>query len=449
MENGGWLLNIPDVPRYCEAPGLKKSRIDIGDAELYYEEEGAGVPIVLLHGGPGATHHAFHPWFSRAAEFARVIYYDQRGCGLSDHKDGGRYSSAQAVDDLEKLRLALKIDRWIVAGHSYGGYLAQHYAVKYPDHLAALVLVGAKPAVGLALGTRQGDYLSAEERHRISSAYRDKSLTPELQLFNAHFYGDWKRQNFYRPSVEDLARMVRYEWVHDPLFRGTINTAMPDLRGFFSGSPVPVLIMEGKWDLTWSADKPEKMAAHFPGAELRMFLRSSHSPFADEPELFFSVLKDFAAGLPKIPDDALGRWKSGMEVLRRDSPAYIIGNVLSEDGWGAAGSAKLSAVYRKEWLDELPAGDCDQYLLRLGFALYDGKRYEDALETFKKFSAPVWEGQMNDLLGRRKKAVRCYRRALKKGVSGVQHGQYGIELTPDYVRALLQEPFVRIENSLP
>ena len=88
------------------------------------------MPVVLLNGGPGATHHYFHPWFSRAKDFARVIYYDQRGCGLSDYNPGAGYSVFQAVEDLEQLRRALEIDQWVVAGHSYGGYLAQQYAVQ-------------------------------------------------------------------------------------------------------------------------------------------------------------------------------------------------------------------------------------------------------------------------------------------------------------------------------
>ena len=63
--------------------------------------------MVLLHGGPGGTHHYFHPTFSRAAEFSRVIYYDQRGCGLSDYAPGEGYTIQQAADDIEALRLVM------------------------------------------------------------------------------------------------------------------------------------------------------------------------------------------------------------------------------------------------------------------------------------------------------------------------------------------------------
>ena len=78
------IWEIPDTPRWCDKLELEKKRIDIGECELYVEEQGSGTPIVLLHGGPGATHHEFHPAFDRASKYARVIYYDQRGCGGFD-----------------------------------------------------------------------------------------------------------------------------------------------------------------------------------------------------------------------------------------------------------------------------------------------------------------------------------------------------------------------------
>ncbi|MCP4149757.1 MAG: alpha/beta hydrolase, partial [bacterium] len=118
------LTKIPRVPRKCDLLKLVKQRIDVGGAALYVEEEGNGKPIVLINGGPGGTHHYFHPWFSRLKDKARVIYYDQRGCGLSDFEPGkDGYSVVQAVADLEAIRKAKKIDKWVVLGYSYGGFL--------------------------------------------------------------------------------------------------------------------------------------------------------------------------------------------------------------------------------------------------------------------------------------------------------------------------------------
>ena len=102
---------IPHVPRWCSLLDLNRHHIHVGDCELYCEFEGEGTPIVLLHGGPGATHHYFHPTFSRATEFAKVVYYDQRGCGVSDWIAGQGYTLEQAVDDLDKLRERLGFSR--------------------------------------------------------------------------------------------------------------------------------------------------------------------------------------------------------------------------------------------------------------------------------------------------------------------------------------------------
>jgi len=144
---------------------VEKQNIDIGDCKLYCEIEGDGVPLVLVNGGPGGTHHYFHPWLTKAKDYFKIIYYDQRGCGLSEYNAGDGYSFEQAVDDLERLRKALKIDKWIVLGHSFGGGMAQYYSIKYPENLVGQVLVGSVPMMNRNAfnGTRQNDYSSESE----------------------------------------------------------------------------------------------------------------------------------------------------------------------------------------------------------------------------------------------------------------------------------------------
>ena len=139
------------------------------------EEQGTGTPIVLLHGGPGSTHLGFHPSFDRASKFARVIYYDQRGCGLSDYKPEEGYTVNQAASDLNRLRESLGIEKWVVLGHSYGGFLAQYYATLYPAHVRGLVIVCG--GTGLhdkkLRGSRQWDFI-AEEEQKAMRRFGDK-----------------------------------------------------------------------------------------------------------------------------------------------------------------------------------------------------------------------------------------------------------------------------------
>ena len=326
------LTEIPRIPRLCDLLDLKKSRVDVRDCRLYVEEEGQGMPIVLVNGGPGGTHHYFHPHFAGAKDFARVIYYDQRGCGLSDYKRGLKYTVGQAADDLENLRKALHIDKWIVVGHSYGGLLAQYYVTKYPLSAAGLVLVGSSLGTDDRLKpTRQYDYFSPEEREKIKRVSvgitllaKAKNLSEEeamaLLVYNNMNNGDWKRQNFYRPSREDLARKALYEWNFDRKFRTDVNASLSkiDLKGAFETCPIPTLIMEGVWDLTWNTDKPGVLQQNHPGAKLVMFQKSSHNPFEDEPEVFFAELKDFVGRLPRPSDEEYAHWKRDLEKREKD-----------------------------------------------------------------------------------------------------------------------------------
>ena len=295
--------DVPEVPRWCDRLGFEGKHVNIGDAELYVETEGEGIPVVLLHGGPGGTHHYFHPYFSHASDFAQVIYYDQRGCGLSDYDPGEGYTIQQAVNDLENLREALDLEQWVVMGYSYGGLLAQLYATKFPESLSGLVLVSSMVSLNVELEpSRQYDYISEEEQEWMQEINQMPDLTREQRMFNRYLNGDWKRQFFYRPSKERIAEMARYEWVHDSEFRhGIIESVYPlELEGDFDHFQVPTLIFEGKWDLTWNTDKPEVIQSIHPNAEMVIIDQAGHNPFADQPEEFFGGLQNFIESLTEV-----------------------------------------------------------------------------------------------------------------------------------------------------
>jgi proline iminopeptidase len=452
--------DVPRVAALCDGVQGRRQKVDVGDCRLYCEQEGQGTPLVLIHGGPGATHHYFHPYFSLVKDHFRVIYYDQRGCGLSDYRKGPGYSVDQAVDDLEHLRQALKVDKWIVLGHSYGGVVAQCYALKYPEHLVGLVLVDSA-FYGLPVtvsGTRQYEFITPAEAQAIQQVQTDRRLTPSQRLFNAHLNGDWKRQSFYRPSREELARLALYEWKHDDALRPAIAHSLEslDLAGKFDACPIPVLIMEGTWDLTWSADKSEKFARCFPEAKLVLFARAGHSPFADEPKNFFATLREFADGLPQDLAPQVSQWKVRLAELAHEKETSPE-RVLAHRGWGRESAKRVAEEYSQDWLPQLSA---PVTLLKLGFALYDMQRYDEARTAFARMSevstddplhlamSRLWQGHMLDLLGRRQEAVALYQQVAEMNVtSGVEHTQYNLTYSPSADAAQrLETPFTRIEN---
>jgi proline iminopeptidase len=454
----GVIRAIPDVPRLCDSMDCMKDKIDIGGCKLYCEQEGEGMPLVLVNGGPGSTHHYFHPFFSRAGKFARVIYYDQRGCGLSDYNPDTGYTLDQAVDDLERLRKALNIEQWVVLGHSYGGLLGQCYAMKYPESLNGLVLVCASTGIrDQLLPGREQAFISQAERDKKSQIRNTPGLNTKQIVFNIHLNGDWKRQHYYRPSMEQLARTALYGWIHDNNFNSIMSRTVRsvELEGAFKRCPIPTLIMEGKWDMSWNTDKPKKLLKNHPRAKLVMFKASAHNPFEDEPDMFFEELQKFMKKLPGVSKNKLASWKKDLDKRKRElleSPEAVLNSV----SYGRESNAKIAEYYTRNWLERL---NDSGLLLKLGFALYDVGDYKEALKAFKRMEktsgssklqaiALIWQGHMLDLLKKRKDAIKVYKKVADQNVRGsIQHAQFGMTyLAPAYARERIVTPFTRIEN---
>jgi proline-specific peptidase len=383
--------NMDTLPRLCDVLGMEKQYIDIGDCKLYYEVEGEGTPIVLINGGPGGTHHYFHPSFAKAKEYCKVIYYDQRGCGQSDFIKGEGYTFKQAIDDLDKLRQKLGIDRWIVCGYSYGGALAQYYTTSYPDHVLGMVLIGSVPLLqdDLLSGTRQYDYISKEEQQKIDEIYklyRSKKINLQQLLFNKELNGDWKRQNFIKPEKEEMIRLALYEWVNDKGFNSTMSGSYSryNFKDVFNKCPIPTLLCEGKWDLTWKEDKPLLMKRNHPNAQYVMFENSGHSIYYDEPELFFSTLKKFAASLKPISSSTLHNWQIQSSAILEpqerlfENEAHFF-SIIENDG-----IQKALDYYAKFKLNnEKNILFSEQGMNSLGYSYLRKKDYETAIELFK------------------------------------------------------------------
>jgi tetratricopeptide (TPR) repeat protein len=195
--------------------------------------------------------------------------------------------------------------------------------------------------------------------------------------------------------------------------------------------------------LTWGADKAAKFHGCFPGACLLLFETSAHAPFEDEPDKFFAALREFVGQLPSQPADVT-RWKQRI-AERQASPEYL----LATSRGGQASSEKIAGQYSAEWLPRLSDADA---LRRLGFALYEAKRYSDALKVFRRMAevgdggiALVWQGHMLDLLGKRTEAVAAYQKALAAGVHA-RNDEYGLILNKAYVEQRIKSAFAPVRN---
>lgn len=134
------------MPLYPPIKPFATGRLPVGDDhEIYYEQSGNpdGLPLVFLHGGPGSGCHDGHHRYTDPTRY-RAVLFDQRGCGLSTPKGelAGNHTAA-LVEDIERLRVHLGIERWVVHGGSWGAVLAIEYAKRYRERVIALLLRGS------------------------------------------------------------------------------------------------------------------------------------------------------------------------------------------------------------------------------------------------------------------------------------------------------------------
>ncbi|MCK5725883.1 MAG: prolyl aminopeptidase [Thiotrichaceae bacterium] len=111
---------------------------------LYIEECGNpnGIPVVFLHGGPGAGCESYHRRFFNPEHY-RIILFDQRGCGRSrPHAELRDNTTDFLIKDMEKIRVTLDIDRWVVFGGSWGSTLALIYSVRFPQKVSGIIVRG-------------------------------------------------------------------------------------------------------------------------------------------------------------------------------------------------------------------------------------------------------------------------------------------------------------------
>jgi proline iminopeptidase len=120
---------------------IQEGYVDSSGVLIYYTTIGRGAPIVIVHGGPGASHDYLLPYLLPLARQNRLIFIDERGSGRSQKLDDpAGYTVENMVEDVEAVRQGLLLGKITLLGHSYGGVLAQAYALKYQNNLSHLIL---------------------------------------------------------------------------------------------------------------------------------------------------------------------------------------------------------------------------------------------------------------------------------------------------------------------
>src|SRR3989454_4314775 len=271
--------------------------LEVNGVRLFSRRVGAGPLVVVLHGGPGASHDYLLPQYDLLAQGRSVLYYDQRGGGQSSVSRDTPVGWREHVADLEAIRAQLGLERLTVCGYSWGGLLAVLYFLEHPERVERLALVS--PAAVTAEYRRQFEdefarRMAAPEIKRERDALRASGLRePDPAAYQRRGFGLSRARDFREfPRPEDLpafrvtARTQQAVW--DSL--GTYDLR-PQLRDVASRFPVPPsLIIHGTFDPLPIAGSRE--LAGLLHARLKE-LPVGHCPHVEATAEFVRALDDF------------------------------------------------------------------------------------------------------------------------------------------------------------
>jgi len=289
------------------APGR---HVAVNGTRLWIEEEGDGPPLVLLAGGPANSHVCFHPVFSDLADRVRIIYFDYRGRGRSDRPDRREtITFAQDVEDLEGLRQALGLDRWSLYGFSYGGLIAQAYALAHPTRVHHLVLANTLYsaemwALNHANINRELEHQYPEIWEQIEALRLQGTLSSHSdmqKLFAPHgrLVRWYNPEHASRLQTEPGSRNDELYWTFvgeniDFVVGGQV-AALPDFRARLSELTMPTLILAGRFDRALYPKLQMEFQRRCPQARFVMLEKSGTWGHLEEPETVMSLLRDFLA----------------------------------------------------------------------------------------------------------------------------------------------------------
>jgi proline iminopeptidase len=277
--------------------------VHVNGARLYFDVEGLGlVPdgprmrekptLLLLHGGPGFDHSMFKPAFSGLADIAQVIYLDHRGQGRSDGAPN-TLNLAQWGDDVKGFCDALGIEKPIVLGGSFGGFVAQSYATRHPDHPAKLVLASTAAKIVYEEVFAAFERVGGKAARDVAEPYW---LQPTMERRLAYLEKCFPLYNTRAASDPDgLSRAILRHEVGLG-FNGPDNEqGRMDFRSDLERVACPTLVLAGDKDPIIPISLSRTMAACLPQHLVRFetFENCGHGVHRDDPERAFQVLREF------------------------------------------------------------------------------------------------------------------------------------------------------------
>jgi len=292
---------------------VEEGFIDTHGVMIYYKAFGKGEPLLILHGGPGASHDYFLPYLLPLARKNRLVFIDERGSGRSEKiENSSAYTVENMVEDVEAVRIELNLGRISLLGHSCGGVLAQAYALKYQENLSHLILCSTFHSTKRMNEVLKNikEKMAPDLRNRIEKMEKEglygHGKGYEKNRYTAKYmiaawgegYFPYLYQNHPDPNYDPVANgnmawdVYREMWGSNGEYIIDGNLTSAEYADRISAIEVPTLITVGdndECDPSLSKEMNQKIA----GSKLVILPKSGHMTFVDQPTLFISAVDDF------------------------------------------------------------------------------------------------------------------------------------------------------------
>lgn len=282
----------------------------INGANIYTVTVGEGEPIFFIAGGPGGTHLGLRSFDSLATKF-KCVYFDGFGRGKSDTaKEIKEYTLERDIEDLEGLRKAMGFDKINILGHSYGGLVAQGYAIKYPQSTSHLII--ANSFHSFEMWQRNDDNSNHEIKTNYPEVWEDlmkvraegavSSDAIHQDIYGRVPYGflyaynpaKFESRGKRKPYPNPFNAKLYYQMVgKDGDFIVGNDIGNFDFRKQLKDLKMPIMVIGGRYDRVAVPSEMIKYKKFCPQAKYVMFEKSGHNPQVEEPEKEFPMIIDF------------------------------------------------------------------------------------------------------------------------------------------------------------
>lgn len=282
------------------------STIEVPGGTVWFKRVGPmspgtpGLPLLVVHGGPGLPHYYLSS-LERLADERPVVFWDQLGCGNSDRPaDRSLWTMERSVAEMDAVIRGLGLDAYHIFGHSWGGMLAQQYVLDVPSGAVSLTISNSTASIPRFAEhvTRLKSQLDvstqdAIDRHEAAGTTSDAEYQAAIMTWNETFLCralPWP-DDLYR-AFQNMGTEI-FETMFGPSDFHIVGTIRDwDVRDRLRELALPTLLLAGRFD-ECSPDDMREMHETIDGSRFEFFEHSAHLPFIEEPQKFDAVMREF------------------------------------------------------------------------------------------------------------------------------------------------------------